>query len=520
MKWTKFFLLAVLGIGLVMFSCSNDDDPEKKPSGANNAVAEGDAYLAINIRPETNTPKLLKYGQEEVGKPSESLISNVLIVLYNIDTENVEYSGLTTISSTGTTTKAVKVKRNRYKLLVLVNPKMSSPNTTIFDNVVSVGKSFGELYNTVYHLSSDGGISDFIGNDKNYFFMINPSGWNIVEPENFYNTPEEAESLSNAIKVYVERAVGRIEFYKESSTTLSLPNGTIKSVKWGINNQNQVTYIKRHYALMAGFYPNGDPVTGGAVMEKDNDYFVFRNSTDTGTSGTFARVITYAQDPNFNQADSSNFLVVKQDNAAQYIKNDLQDDPTNKIEYVLENTMSANQQLHDRTTGILVQVQFSPNNIQDVNEGFYTFRGKIITATEMKSYADTANVPTDLKKLGFIKAYNEVKLSHGLNDSTADTAFEVITSDKFYFRFYQNSMMYYFVPIRHFNDKMAPQNGSEGRFGVVRNNLYRLKLTGISGIGSPTIPNDKLNDETNSYLSVYIQVMPWLLRDSQDVDLN
>lgn len=525
MKWTRFFLLSVIGIGLAMASCSNDDNnTETKPNGGNESVEEGKGYLAINIRSKSITANSLKtYGQEENGTLDENAIVNVIIVLYNAQTEIVEGNFFTTVTAgNNRITKAIFTKRKEYKMLVLVNPKMTSATASVFDNEIAVGQPLSVFLNRIYNLSGDG-IADFTGiggNAGKYFFMTNPSGLVQVKTDNFYNTAEEAQTSGKAIKVYMERAVARIEFYKDNSSNLTLSNGTIGTIKWGVNNQNQKTYIKRHYAMMARKYPDGSNVTGGSVMESDGDYFNFRTPSDAGAQGQYPRVLTYAEDPNFLTFNTSDFLKITSANSTTYINNILTENSTDKIEYVLENTMDSTQQIQNRSTGILVQVEFTPDN-GTTADGFYTYRGKFITASEMKSYATAANIPTDLKNLGFENAYNEAKNNgHNLNDQKPDKAFEYYTTDGYYLRFFEKSLMYYFVPIRHFTDNMENVLSGYGRFGVLRNNLYRIKLSKISNIGSPTIPDKNLPDEIDSYLSVDIDVMPWLLRDEQNVDLN
>ena len=70
-----------------------------------------------------------------------------------------------------------------------------------------------------------------------------------------------------------------------------------------------------------------------------------------------------------------------------------------------------------------------------------------------------------------------------------------------------------------------------GRYGVVRNNWYRLELQSVSGPGTPWIPDpsdpDPTNptppgtddDEADAYISVKITINPWTYW-TQGVDLH
>ena len=82
--------------------------------------------------------------------------------------------------------------------------------------------------------------------------------------------------------------------------------------------------------------------------------------------------------------------------------------------------------------------------------------------------------------------------------------------------FYLDGISYYGVPIRHFDNVQspvpAPGQFGYGRYGVVRNNYYKLTVNSITGPGSPTIPDPDGPDDGEGWISVYIQVMPWLVR--------
>jgi hypothetical protein len=51
-------------------------------------------------------------------------------------------------------------------------------------------------------------------------------------------------------------------------------------------------------------------------------------------------------------------------------------------------------------------------------------------------------------------------------------------------------------------------------FAIVRNNLYRMLITKISGLGDgiPQVDTDK-PDEGETYLKVVLNVKPWIVRD-------
>ena len=57
-------------------------------------------------------------------------------------------------------------------------------------------------------------------------------------------------------------------------------------------------------------------------------------------------------------------------------------------------------------------------------------------------------------------------------------------------------------------------------FAIVRNNLYRILVTNVSGLGYYELPvNPDTPDEGETYLKVVINVKPWIVRDLTNVVL-
>jgi len=112
---------------------------------------------------------------------------------------------------------------------------------------------------------------------------------------------------------------------------------------------------------------------------------------------------------------------------------------------------------------------------------------------------------------------------------------------------YKGGISYYNVRIQHFGEFETPwsatgsyisggganvneiygigQNPDKskerflGRYGVVRDNWYKLSITGITKIGSATPVDPSLttpdtpDDEIENYLSVHVHILPWVLRE-------
>ena len=75
---------------------------------------------------------------------------------------------------------------------------------------------------------------------------------------------------------------------------------------------------------------------------------------------------------------------------------------------------------------------------------------------------------------------------------------------------YKNGMTYYSTDIRHSGDA-----GSASEFGVVRNHVYKVNITNISGIGTPFYESDvdygasERPVDSQSYLAAEVRILSW-----------
>lgn len=144
-----------------------------------------------------------------------------------------------------------------------------------------------------------------------------------------------------------------------------------------------------------------------------------------------------------------------------------------------------------------------------------------------------------------------------VSGTPVDAGSDLFKSAKEYFgaiSYYVGGMGYYQVRIKHFMDDLTPWNLTDtnkewdttepkagyvdkvypglsaknylGRYGVVRNNWYNLKVTGVKIIGTPYIEDitTDLNkftpdDEMKTYITVNINILSWAKRD-QGVELQ
>lgn len=83
-----------------------------------------------------------------------------------------------------------------------------------------------------------------------------------------------------------------------------------------------------------------------------------------------------------------------------------------------------------------------------------------------------------------------------------------------------DGMAYYYIPIQH----LATDATKAGYYGIVRNHLYDVNVTGMKGFGTPVYNDDwkiipTVPDETKTYLAAKINVLQWRVV-SQNVNLG
>lgn len=393
----------------------------------------------------------------------------------------------------------------------------------------------------------------------------------LVNISGIYPSKEQA-AAHTATNIYVERGLAKVTVNTDKyADETKIDGGTynednVQILDWGLDVINKKTY----------------PVHVTTGLSTDfSDIWSTERFYD-GSNTTFKRVY-WAKDPNYSGYDPAdvddNFYVMKPDGTIDsYSINDytrggavgetggLVD--VDKSYYCCENTFDINNMLQNQTTRVVFRAKYSPKDMTDGENDEYggTFfmlgtRPETWTPTKFLAQIKTYVVeaynkvnPTNkisVNKVSIDDSNLKAKLESGaevasedvfdkylcnnisVNGSALTDADGILTSvkaklGKVYT--YANGISYYVARIKHFNERTPwavgeatyDNNNADylGRYGVVRNNWYNLKVNKISNPGSPTVPtvtNDP-DDENKSYISVSINILDWAKR-SQNVEL-
>ena len=75
---------------------------------------------------------------------------------------------------------------------------------------------------------------------------------------------------------------------------------------------------------------------------------------------------------------------------------------------------------------------------------------------------------------------------------------------------YKNGMTYYYTDIKHFGS-----TGSDSEFGIVRNHIYKVNISKMSGLGTPVFDSDidfntpERPENVNSYVAAEVRILSW-----------
>ena len=529
--------LYVAAVVLLFAACSKDTGEEINPDGEKKWVS-----FKISIPQGSSTTKAeatsvggANHGDTYAGTANERKITAVRVVLYNSSDEVVypfdlvaATDGTAAIAGTDVSTAATatntyfvstgkEVLTQPYKMAVLINPTSAMLTATAKAAPL-----------TSLEAAATVSVSTF-ANTTNGVMMSNSQGLVDVPTTALQTSAASAEGAP--VSAAVDRSVAKV-FVNVPSGGIAVTNSVNgdavdpASIKWLLDITNKKSFYLRKQAPMitaVGSLPNTAATTGAEVI-------------DNSAAG---RLVRYATDPNwigFNSIPAGDPLLAAEFNMSDETSTNFKTLGWADADgdYVLENTMNAADQFEVETTRILVKMNYVPNGIT-AGADWISYKGYIFTKA---AFLDSFKVAIDSILVGIPATREMIGLPYGFKadmeaiyvanggDATPGQTYDATAEPTFTAAFVQNNlkfylggMSYYKVLIRHFDDSQQPVKMAYGRYGVVRNNLYKIELASVSGPGDPVVvPPDGPDDDDTSFLSAEISVLPWLVR-TQSVNL-
>lgn len=532
-------LMAALAAG-----CSSDDivdDGGKKPG-----TVDGESFVALNIKmPTTNGTRTENF---EEGTPDEYKVEKIIITFY--ESENggstvgtaLEYdanelswvkddvSGITTTALLPVKTVTFAPGTNYYALVEVNTPDKLAGNVKPTNDPQEIT------------------ANELTGDAKNDFFMTNAirhDGKYLVAVQS-YNSALEAQTNAHLYTIYVERAVAKVELSVDGTNnwkknTYTIPGEITNNVYaksriqidgWKLDITNKKMYPIRNFegksnTTWAGddyarFYGNATHRTYWAVDPNYDETTETQLTSDFNTASDYDNTVGYPK------------RVGEGENAYEAV--------AAGVEYCLENTFNTQHQKQHETTRVVVEATYTPNFAAgekiDGPDGdgatWYTI------GNSTKAYTKSSLIA----KIKEVTGATNVSLASDLNagETTIDNNTFTITgtSDDAVTKIqnvlgrtittYKDGKCYYAIRIKHFGDELpwgetqgypnyTMNSGMDaqylGRYGVVRNNWYKVTIQQVNQPGSPTVPkaSGDPDDVHDYYLQANISILDWAVRE-------
>lgn len=581
MKIKHLFGLAV--IAAMTASCSSNEDlGTAGPGTGTNEAGVGYAIFTINL-PSVSGTRAADAGGAEMneGTEEEYAVKSATALIfqkYGSDEGSYKFVESVTLPIDGwkddptdgitTTSKKLVAKltnvdtKNDYSVLILLNNNKTGGGAKV--ELPTAGQSYNDWNSKILTPS----VTDLAASGD--FYMANaplkgsadsPATLVSIDKNKIYASEAEANKTTNdcAATVYVERGVAKM--------TVADPGTiTVKDKATSTDTQSKVTFSK--WAL---------DITNKKTFAVHN---IDGLSSDFGAIWTTDRFtginnrVYWGKDPNYDNEDlkkndaTGDDLRNKEFNfitATSEINKDFTNTTKTNPVYCLENTFNLKNMYQGQTTRVIFKAKYTPKDdtgdLADPADGtFYTIGNMktILNTDKLKAAVDAVANPvlptgytidyTNFKTEGshVIKAEYIKNASGTVLDSTAlygkKTGAEIVKdiNDKLGLKAgrpeemvgintYLKGATYYIARVKHFSS-LKWQSGESygdnndkylGRYGMLRNNWYELKVGNVYGPGYPGVPPvdpTQPDDENEKYLSVSVKILSWAKR-SQSVDL-
>lgn len=584
MKIKHLFGLAVIA-AMTASCSSNEDLGTAGPGIGTNESGVGYATFTINLPSVSGTRAADAGGAEmNEGTPEEYAVKSATALIFQkygsdegsykfVESVTLPIDGWTNDETDGITTTSKKLvakltnvdTKNDYSVLILLN------NTKVA--LPTVGQSYNDWNSeNILTLSA----TDWAGSDG--FYMANaplkgsaasPATLVPIDKDKIYASEAKAKEDAStcAATVYVERGVAKMTVADPGTITVkdkakpTVPTQSeVTFSKWALDITNKKTFAVHNIdGLSSGF---------STIWATDpSNRFI----------GTNNRVY-WGKDPNYDKdelkltdetgesdnkrKDEFNFI-----DATSEINKDFANTTNTNPVYCLENTFNLANMYQGQTTRVIFKATYTPkdnagNSLAETDGTFYTIGNMttilkkadlekavdaaatsvlsgcivdytnleteggshVITLADIKDATGATLVAgTDYSGKTGTQIINEINDKLGLKDGRAEAKVGINT--------YAKGVTYYIARVKHFGDALTEWKSGEnygenngkylGRYGMLRNNWYELKVGNVYGPGYPGVPpvDPTLpDDENEKYLSVSVKILSWAKR-SQSVDL-
>ncbi len=582
MKKTLLFSVALAG--LMLGSCSSSDDLNGGGTGKFGADGQGFVNVTLNLPTQPQSTSRAINDEFDHGDATEYNVKDATLILfagadeatakikaaYNLSGWKKDLTPSAQISTTLSKVQKINVisasPTDKIYAFVVLNHnnalKVTSTNTL---------QVKGADFNGTFEDLSKEDINTSLTKDNlmmsNAVIISKPGSADFSTEkattltdvtDKIYKTESEATSHP-AANIYVERLAAKVTLGNATGTstnTVSVGSGAAKTFAyslegWRLANVNTSSYLTRQYDnTWNGYKSDATDFTTASHVDYDNNSYRFAGisaiATGKGYRTYWGKDANYDVVPSFTDGNAEPTLA------------------GGASTYCYENTFNVAHQNVKETTCAIVKMKVTPDGYTegtfftiDDNKGVVyskadvkTEIGKRFLAEMGSAYVKTNYYPTvtatiTVKDVEFDDAaagevtITKMTLTDGATDKDVTAADLTKFKPSIKVNEFKDGYAYYTILIKHFGDELTPWNPSTkttlsypgtnneenwlGRYGVLRNNWYKLDVTGVAAIGASTpgelnVNNDDTPDDNlKRYISCKINALSWAVRKQETI---
>ena len=492
---------ALLFAGAVVCGCSQNEDIE--PADVNHSAQHDGANVVFRLQTNAAATTATRSAEDSYnhvqGTPDEYKVNNARVYLFDAPTKlfvkSILLSSLTRVGSDANgnviyETEKVLVPQGTYDVFVTAN----TDRTINKDNE---DEFLADIDSLTYVRGQINDISRGV-------VMTNRASENAGTV-----ITSTQDTNENVISVTLERVLARIDIAKgrqafQLTDANSKRYATVTLDGHYLVNLPKYYYSYRHTAVLASM---DEPAWSigehfGSVKDVNGyviDPYFFKKTIDASAFTNKDKYYeNYFGDYSNPNAVTWTAFMPDADGAPQY-----------NTTYCLENCSLAPAQKNGYSTGVIFRATLEPYN----NVYRLAADGNLQLVTDKNSYPEVLYY----YNYNFYDSAEALAAAIGVTSVTADNL------DFYQARKFEKTddgyRCYYTYWIRHLDNYKATSMGVM-EFAVVRNNLYRILVTNVSGLGEPEVPViPDTPDEGETYLKVVLNVKPWIVRDLTNIVL-
>ena len=491
----------------------------------------------------------------EYGEAGERYVENVHFFLFKHDQTpfpingtggknylsfNIE-SGGTQPEESGAANEGPNVSDVKDKVLIFDNYKGEYPAYIVavlnWDaKNIQLSYTLNALYNTLLAIRNDSG--HFVMSNSVYADMQGKAVY--AKPLTIENIAKsESEAKAKPVEIYVERLSAKVEVVangniadKEATYDIETSVGDVavytKVLRWELYNEYH------HSILLKHINPEKWGM-GGEIGFLWNDPLRYRSYWAASYVGGFP------EDNRFNWADGLNpnaDVAYCGENTRAVVtdsEGNITSNPRTKVVVKAQLVEASGEPVevaiwygHKYLGGDAVRSEIAKllsSEICYFEDGEY----KGIGATDIKAVeGGEAPADADVKPYEVFFQLSDAAMAKQWFTSSNDEGYVLAHADTINARLaevkpaliYKDGMTYYYTDIKHLGSA-----GSDSAFGVVRNHIYRVNITSISGLGTPVFDSD-INFETpeqpsdeSSYVAAEVRILSWkVVKNEYDIE--